>query len=165
MPATPPDASSATGPRSRNRPRQVWVNRIRENLLTDARLALRGFQRNPAFALTAIIAIALGIGPTTAVFSIIDRLLFRPLPYSEPERLVSVGMLAPLDTNEFIFADGYRDMRHYQGPYTGITAFQAGSFGCDLAEQNPRRLDCNAHGCELPRGSRFSAAYRSHVLR
>jgi len=106
----------------------------------DARYALRGLIRNPAFSLTAIVAGALGIGATTAVFTAVDRILFRGLPYAFEDRLVSVGMMAPLDTNEFLFAEPYSQLRRNLGPFEAVTAFQAGAFAVDLTESNPVRL-------------------------
>src|SRR6266545_6032353 len=94
-----------------------------EDTLYDLRFAVRGLVRNPGFALTAVLAAALGIGASTAVFSAVDRILFRPLPYADEGRLVSVGMLAPLDTNEFLFASGITDLRHNPEPFEAITSF------------------------------------------
>ena len=112
-------------------------------MLQDLRHALRGFARHPAFSLTAILAASLGIGATTAVFSVVDPILFRPLPYSHEDRLLSVGMKAPLDANEFMFASEYFDLRRSPGPFEAVTAFQAGSIACDLTERdNPLRLRC-----------------------
>ena len=117
----------------------VWL----ETLLQDLRYAVRGLLRHPMFALTAIVAAALGVGATTAVFSAVDRILFRPLPYGQGDRLVSVGLMAPLDTNEFMLADEYIDLRHNPGPFEKVTSFQAGAQACDLTEQqNPLRLRC-----------------------
>jgi predicted permease len=56
----------------------------------DVRHALRGLARNPVFTAAAAASLALGIGATTAVFSVVDAVLLRPLPYEEPERLVIV---------------------------------------------------------------------------
>ena len=95
------------------------------------------------FTLTAVFAAALGIGSTTAVFSVVDRILFRSLPYAQDDRLVSLGMTAPLDTNEFLFADAYFDWRKHQTPFTSITSFTAGVADCDLTETNPMRLGCS----------------------
>lgn len=115
-------------------------------MFTDIRYALRGLLRNPLFALTAILAAALGIGAATAVFSVVDRILFRPLPYAQPERMVSIGMMTPLDTNEFMFADSFLDLRREtarkSGPFEEVTSFQAGSYDCDLTERNPQRMQC-----------------------
>jgi len=109
--------------------------------LQDARYAMRGLKRNPVFSLTAILAAALGIGAVTAVFSVVDRILFRALPYASEDRLVSVGMMTPLDTNEFLFAEPYVELRRDPGPLQQVTAFQAGSISADLTETNPMRLN------------------------
>jgi predicted permease len=111
--------------------------------MQDLRYAVRGLLRRPMFAAAAILAAALGVGATTAVFSAVDRILFRPLPYGHEDRLMSVGMMAPLDTNEFMFASEYFDLRHAPGPFEAVTSFEAGAPACDLTEQqNPLRLHC-----------------------
>ena len=61
-----------------------------EVLLHDLRAALLGMRRAPGFAATALVTLALGVGATTAVFSIVRGVLLRPLPYSDPNRLVRV---------------------------------------------------------------------------
>src|SRR5260370_11775528 len=111
-----------------------------ESLIQDLRYGVRGFARNPMFTLTAIFAAALGIGATTAVFSVVDRILFRSLPYAGEDRLVSVGMMAPLDTTEFLFAGTYLYWRRHQTAFVSITSLPAGVADCDLTENNPARL-------------------------
>jgi hypothetical protein len=106
--------------------RRMHINTFLESLLQDLRYAARGFARQPLFTLTTVFAAALGIGSATAVFSVVDRILFRSLPYAQDDRLVSLGMIAPLDTNEFLFADAYFDWRKHQTPFTSITSFTAG---------------------------------------
>ena len=64
-----------------------------ETLLQDLRYSLRSLFRQPAFALTAILTLALGIGATTAIFSVVNGVILRPLPFDEPDRLVSLQML------------------------------------------------------------------------
>ncbi|HEU4415776.1 MAG TPA: ABC transporter permease [Candidatus Angelobacter sp.] len=61
-----------------------------QSIIHDFRYGLRILARNPAFAVAAIICLSLGIGATTAIFSVVNAVLLRPLPYIQPERLVKV---------------------------------------------------------------------------
>jgi predicted permease len=72
--------------RTRDRDTLVWL----ETAMQDVRYALRGFRRNPAFAATAILSLALGIGANTAIFTLIDALLLRALPVRDPKQLVEL---------------------------------------------------------------------------
>jgi putative ABC transport system permease protein len=113
-------------------------------LLQDIRYGLRGFLRTPGFALTVVLTIALGIGATTAVFSVVDLALFRGLPYPHQERLVSVGMVAPIERTEFMLGTDYVEWRSQQSPFEAFTSMMPGLDDCDLTEQNPARLSCAA---------------------
>ncbi len=62
-----------------------------DNLLRDLRFALRQMVKNPAFAVTAILVLALGIGASVAIFAFVDAALLEPLPYANPTRLMSVN--------------------------------------------------------------------------
>jgi putative ABC transport system permease protein len=111
-------------------------------LAQDLRFALRGLKKRPGFALVAILTLALGIGSTTAVFSVVDRILFRSLPYPHDDRLVSFGDKAPFEANEFVLGPDYVDWKKAQTPFESITSFVPGGADCDLTEQNPVRLKC-----------------------
>jgi predicted permease len=111
-------------------------------VLQDLRYAVRGFRRNPLFAISAVITIALGICATTAVFSVVDRILFRPLPYTDPERIVSVGMVHSLEHQEFLMGRSYAEWQTYQTPFSSLAAQSTMVHNCDLVEDNPAQLGC-----------------------
>ena len=61
-----------------------------DNLLQDVRYGIRTLLRQPGFAATAFLTLALGIGATTAIFSVVNAVVLRPMPFDEPERVVSL---------------------------------------------------------------------------
>jgi predicted permease len=76
---------NATRLKEESRELHLWA--ALEGILQDARYALRGMRKNPAFAATAVLSLALAIGANTAVYSIMDAAILRPLPVREPDRL------------------------------------------------------------------------------
>jgi predicted permease len=119
-------------------------HRLRANmdiLAQDLRYAARGFVRSPTFTVAAVFAIALGTGVGTAVFSVVDRILFRSLPYQQADRLVSVGFVAPIIPQEFMLGTDYVEWRARQQPFESLTSW-AGVNDCDLTGANPVRLEC-----------------------
>ncbi|MGB8537593.1 MAG: ABC transporter permease [Acidobacteriaceae bacterium] len=85
-----------------------------EKMLWDLRYAVRQFQRNPGFALTVIGTIALGIGATVGVFSVVHSVLLQPLPYTNPDRLiVAYGDMRKRHTAELPFSSpDFMDLRN-----------------------------------------------------
>src|ERR1700733_5850660 len=121
----------------------IPFSRCVETILADARYGIRGLLRQPGFALTALLAITLGVGSAVAVFSVVDRALFRPLPYPEGDRMVTVGYLAPIEQREFLLGSDYVIWRAQQTPFASMTSFSAtGVSNCDLTAEKPTRLGC-----------------------
>ena len=112
-------------------------------LFQDLRYALRQFSRSPAFTAIAVLTIGLGIGASTAMFSLVDRMLFHSLPYPHDKELVSVGVMAPIIDGEFLFAANYLDWREHQTAFSGF-ASSTGVNDCDLTENHPVRTTCAA---------------------
>ncbi|HKE22228.1 MAG TPA: ABC transporter permease [Bryobacteraceae bacterium] len=108
---------------------------------SDLRSAVRTLGRSPAFAAVAVLTLAVGIGAATAVFSVVDLLLFRSLPYPRAERLVSVGFSGPIDTDEFNVGNSYLDWQDRQTVFQSLTSIYPGGL-CDMAGDPPRRIHC-----------------------
>jgi putative ABC transport system permease protein len=109
--------------RSMEESRAVWRSAWVEQFLQDLRYALRMFRRNPAFSITTILVIAVGIGASASVFSVVDRVLFRSLPYPDADRLISVGINAPILDFNFLFANDYLYLRQGTSPFESLTSW------------------------------------------
>jgi len=112
------------------------------DLLHDLRYAARMQRKNPAFTIIAVIALALGIGANTAIFSVVNTVLLRPLPYKDPERLVMVWEDAtkhgyPRDTPA---AANFVDWRDQNQVFEGMAAIADESFNLTGAG-DPERLE------------------------
>ena len=75
------------------------------DLLRDLRLAVRSLAKAPGFALAAILTLALGVGATSAIFSVVNSVVLRPMPYPDPESLVMVWEITP-QSGQFSVAPG-----------------------------------------------------------
>ena len=90
------------------RSREAWQWPAIESLLTDVKLSLRRLRNSPGFTMTVILTLAIGIGANTAVFSVVNVVLIKPLAYPEPEQLVALNLNAPGAPGLADFRDGLR---------------------------------------------------------
>ena len=100
-------------------------------LLLDFRFALRQFKKSPGFASTTILTIALGIGGTTAIFSLVYAVLLRPLPFPEPERLMAVGARNdrnPIASLNAVSYPDFFDWRSQNKSFSGLASFHDNDF-------------------------------------
>ena len=104
------------------RPRFLSVIEVIEQLLNDVRHAGRSLVNAPAYALTAVAVLAVGIGANTAVFSVADAVLFRPLPYPQPERLLSFGLRHPEGSSSCCDLATFRFLREHEQVTEAIAA-------------------------------------------
>ena len=77
------------------RERRMRFQDYMSDLISDVRYAARGLARRPAFTAVAVLTLAIGIGATTAIFSAVNVMLLRPLPYDRPDELMKLSLVAP----------------------------------------------------------------------
>ncbi|MFC5862143.1 ADOP family duplicated permease [Acidicapsa dinghuensis] len=123
--------------RIEERSREVWQWPKLESVWADLRLALQQFMASPAFTLTALATLALGIGATTAIFSVVNTVLLKPLAYPDPDRLAL-----------FFETDGQREFSAVSIPefhfwqeqsnlFQDLSASDTDSVGLNLAGDHP----------------------------
>ncbi len=115
-----------------------------EELKQDVSFALRILWKSPGFTLVVIFALGLGIGANSAMFSVVDAVLLRPLPYPEPDRLVQIwmrftGIGLPKDQN-WISAPEFADLRDQNKTFSHIAAISGDSFNLKVGP-TPERVD------------------------
>ena len=93
-------------------------------LISDLRFTLRQLRKTPAFTLAAVLTLAIGIGGVTAVFSVVEAVLLRPLPFQEPERLVSLHESAAQDSHELrVTAPDVLTFQRESKAFSGVGGF------------------------------------------
>ena len=142
--------------RERGRRRKEYMS----DLMNDLRYGLRSFGRAPAFTAVALLTLALGIGATTAIFSVVNTVILRPLPYPEADRIVQVWMdNRRMGVQEDLhsypnFADLRDQNRVFSDMATYVTSGYNLTTGCREGECEPQRV-----------GALFSSSDLFRVLR
>jgi len=98
-------------------------------MLSDLKYALRALRRNPLFALVAILSIALGIGANSAMFSLADAMLLKPLPVENPSQVVNLRWQLRGQQFSTVSYPDFVDYRSKTRAFSGITAFQLNRYG------------------------------------
>ncbi|HYL64674.1 MAG TPA: ABC transporter permease [Candidatus Methylomirabilis sp.] len=111
-----------------------------ESFLQDLKYSLRIIAKNPSFIAVAVIALALGIGANTAIFSVVDAVLFRGLPYRDADRLVWATNYAPQQKQNLVFADEYAGWRAQNHVFENIAAYSAAAEYTLTGTGTPQRL-------------------------
>lgn len=100
-----------------------------DTFLRDFRHAFRQLRKSPGFALTAILTLALGIGANSAIFSMVDAVLLRPLPFHNPTPLVAVKTTEPGRRDDIgVSYPAFLDWRSQNHVFEGMFAFRADDF-------------------------------------
>jgi putative ABC transport system permease protein len=111
---------------------------VLELIIKDLRYAFRMLWRKPGFTAVAVLTLALGIGGNTAIFSVVNAVLLRALPYPDAGRLVSVYESLPQGGTGSVSVPNLMDWRAQSDAFTGIAAYQYGDFNL-REEQQPVR--------------------------
>ena len=112
-----------------------------ETLVQDIRYALRNLVKSPGFAAVTVLTLALGIGANTAIFSVVNGVVLRPLPYPEPERLMFITSQFPaLGFDQFwISAPEFLEFRDHNQAFENVGGYRAGA--ANLGTEQPSRVN------------------------
>jgi predicted permease len=134
------------------RERRMRVVDLFESVIQDVRYAARGLAGRPAFTAVAVLTLAIGVGATTAIFSAVNTLLLRPLPYARPDELMKVSLVLPAEGGHPTLTPGFA--------YPTYTAIRDGqrSFR-QLAAYSPTLATLTSGDVERVWGEHVSASY------
>ena len=108
-------------------------------IVQDLRFALRSLLKRPAFTLVAILSLGLGIGANTAIFSVINSVLLRPLPYANPDQVVDLYETSPNVSRGSVSPANFRDWRGQNSAFSNMSAYATADVNLQ-GVSNPERL-------------------------
>ena len=122
-------------------------------MISDVKYALRTLAKSPGFTLVAVLTLALGIGANTAIFSVVNAVLLKPLPFPSPDRLVAVGstnLREPDRSHQFnsLSYPDFFDFRNQDRTFECISSYRGGSYAL-----------VNEQGAQNVQGLRVSAEF------
>ncbi len=137
--------------------RHIWrVHNVQETFIKDLKQAFRLVRRSPGFAATAIAALALGIGANTAIFSVVDTVLLKPLPYPESARIVQLMNTSPQGSFPAASVPKYNLWRAQTQVLQDVAAYNLGGPGVNISGgDRPEQVKGIHVSCE------FFLAFRS----
>lgn len=105
--------------------RDIWLTRWLRDFVSDLRFSARSFRRSPSFTATVVLSLALGIGATTALYSLIDQVVLRALPVDHPERLVLIDWVGfqnaeTMGTRNLMSYPIFRDLQQHKEFFDGV---------------------------------------------
>lgn len=105
--------------------RDIWLTRWLRDFVSDLRFSARSFRRSPSFTATVVLSLALGIGATTALYSLIDQVVLRALPVDHPERLVLIDWIGfqnaeTMGTRNLMSYPIFRDLQQHNEFFDGV---------------------------------------------
>jgi putative ABC transport system permease protein len=122
--------------------------RLLEDVTRDVRHGFRGLGRSPGFSLAVILMLALGIGGNTAIFSVVDQLLLRPLPYPDGDQLVMVSESFGPDSRADVSPANWLDWQHESRTFRRFAAWRSRSFTM-TGTGEPRRANAQQVSSEF----------------
>jgi putative ABC transport system permease protein len=137
--------------------------------MADLRFAVRNLLKSPGFTAVVLLTLGLGIGGSTAIFSVVNGVLLRPLPYPEPDRIVSILTSRPGDVSDSAHAPAdYLDLQRQNRSFSTMAGYRGDVIDITAAGAEPLRLDgvhvtntfFDVLGVPAALGRTFSAADR-----
>src|ERR671936_2681832 len=106
----------------------------------EIRRAVRTLIRAPAFSIVAVLTLALGIGATTAIFSVVYGVLLRPLPYTDPDRIVAIFEVTPKGRPTGLADPNFDDFRDQSRSFQAMAKYTARMVSVSSGSQATRSL-------------------------